>query len=53
MTWEQRWHPLWEEWVMVATHRGDRPWSGRKTVVERSEALHQAPTDGRVHEGAS
>lgn len=28
-TWEQRWHPLREEWVIVAAHRGDRPWSGK------------------------
>jgi UDPglucose--hexose-1-phosphate uridylyltransferase len=28
MTWEQRWHPLREEWVIVAAHRHDRPWSG-------------------------
>ena len=28
MTWEQRWHPLREEWIIVAAHRQDRPWSG-------------------------
>jgi UDPglucose--hexose-1-phosphate uridylyltransferase len=28
MTWEQRWHPLREEWVIIAAHRQDRPWSG-------------------------
>lgn len=28
MTWEQRWHPLREEWVVVAAHRQDRPWTG-------------------------
>src|SRR5687767_1076192 len=28
MTWEERWHPLREEWVIVAAHRQDRPWSG-------------------------
>jgi UDPglucose--hexose-1-phosphate uridylyltransferase len=26
--WEERWHPLREEWVVVAAHRQDRPWSG-------------------------
>lgn len=26
--WEQRWHPLREEWVVVAAHRQDRPWQG-------------------------
>lgn len=28
MTWEERWHPLREEWVIIAAHRQDRPWSG-------------------------
>ena len=28
MYWEERWHPLREEWVIVAAHRQDRPWSG-------------------------
>jgi UDPglucose--hexose-1-phosphate uridylyltransferase len=26
--WEQRWHPLREEWIIVAAHRQDRPWHG-------------------------
>jgi len=26
--WEQRWHPLREEWVIVAAHRQHRPWTG-------------------------
>ena len=26
--WEERWHPLREEWVIVAAHRQERPWSG-------------------------
>jgi UDPglucose--hexose-1-phosphate uridylyltransferase len=26
--WEQRWHPLREEWIIVAAHRQSRPWSG-------------------------
>lgn len=30
MTWEERWHPLREEWVIVAAHRQDRPWSGEQ-----------------------
>lgn len=37
MTWEQRWHPLREEWVMVAAHRNDRPWAG--TAVRRRGAI--------------
>src|SRR5450432_4034614 len=35
MIWEQRWHPLREEWVIVAAHRQDRPWSGE--TIERVE----------------
>ena len=34
--WEQRWHPLREEWVIVAAHRQNRPWLGemaRQTAV--------------------
>ena len=27
-TWEERWHPLREEWVIVAAHRNNRPWNG-------------------------
>ena len=30
MVWEQRWHPLREEWVIVAAHRQNRPWIGEK-----------------------
>ena len=26
--WEERWHPLREEWVIVAAHRQNRPWRG-------------------------
>ena len=27
--WEERWHPLREEWVIVAAHRQNRPWVGQ------------------------
>ena len=30
--WEQRWHPLREEWVVVAAHRQNRPWNGEMVV---------------------
>ena len=30
MIWEQRWHPLRREWVIVSSHRGDRPWQGER-----------------------
>ena len=26
--WEERWHPLREEWVIIAAHRQNRPWIG-------------------------
>jgi UDPglucose--hexose-1-phosphate uridylyltransferase len=31
--WEQRWHPLREEWVVVAAHRQDRPWQGERATL--------------------
>jgi UDPglucose--hexose-1-phosphate uridylyltransferase len=40
MTWEERWHPLREEWVIVAAHRQDRPWSG-ETLPSVSTPLPQ------------
>jgi len=36
--WEQRYHPLREEWVIVAAHRQNRPWIG-ETVVHREAPL--------------
>jgi UDPglucose--hexose-1-phosphate uridylyltransferase len=30
--WERRWHPLLQEWVILAATTADRPWSG--AVVE-------------------
>jgi len=41
--WEERWHPLREEWVIVAAHRQDRPWNGE--LVDRNHtplALYDA-----------
>jgi UDPglucose--hexose-1-phosphate uridylyltransferase len=38
MTWEQRWHPLREEWVIIAAHRQDRPWTG-ETVKQTAQPL--------------
>jgi len=37
MTWEQRWHPLREEWVIVAAHRQDRPWIGETVSGQESK----------------
>ena len=42
MTWEERWHPLREEWVIVAAHRQNRPWTG-ETLAGR-----EAPIPGYV-----
>ena len=39
-TWEERWHPLREEWIIVAAHRQSRPWLG--TVVDAPD--EQAPS---------
>jgi len=38
LVWEERWHALREEWVVVAAHRQDRPWIG-ETVEQRAPAL--------------
>jgi UDPglucose--hexose-1-phosphate uridylyltransferase len=35
--WEQRWHPLREEWVLYTAHRGTRPWLGEMKKNEASE----------------
>lgn len=32
--WEERWHPLREEWVIVAAHRQQRPWKGQTVSTE-------------------
>lgn len=37
MTWEERWHPLREEWIIVAAHRQDRPWSGNTITIDEEE----------------
>jgi len=55
--WEQRWHPLREEWVIVAAHRQDRPWRGetidgsgmRDSVLpEYDPECHFCPGNPRV-----
>jgi len=38
MVWEQRWHPLRREWVVVSSHRNERPWLGER-VSEPPRAL--------------
>ncbi len=52
--WEERWHPLREEWIIVAAHRQARPWIGA-TVETSAEATpayvptcYLCPTNERV-----
>jgi len=44
MYWEERWHPLREEWVIVAAHRQNRPWSG-ETIEHHEEPLPEYLAD--------
>ncbi|HKI34363.1 MAG TPA: galactose-1-phosphate uridylyltransferase [Gemmataceae bacterium] len=44
MTWEQRWHPLREEWVIVAAHRNHRPWTG-ETLPDRARGVPEYVAD--------
>jgi UDPglucose--hexose-1-phosphate uridylyltransferase len=52
--WEQRWHPLREEWVVMAAHRQDRPWQGERATVsaapvpEYVETCYFCPRNVRV-----
>jgi UDPglucose--hexose-1-phosphate uridylyltransferase len=54
MTWEERWHPLREEWVIIAAHRQERPWSGEtldaaeKTLPEYLPDCYLCPGNPRV-----
>ncbi len=38
MVWEQRWHPLRREWVIISSHRNERPWQGER-VAEPERSL--------------
>lgn len=38
MVWEERWHPLRREWVVISSHRNDRPWHG-ETVRDAASSL--------------
>jgi UDPglucose--hexose-1-phosphate uridylyltransferase len=52
--WEERWHPLREEWVILAAHRQNRPWSGETvattapTIVEYDPTCYLCPGNLRV-----
>ena len=37
MVWEERWHPLRREWVVISSHRDRRPWQG-ETVSDSQSA---------------
>lgn len=44
MTWEQRYHPLRDEWVVVAAHRQKRPWSGEQRAVTSAALPRHDPS---------
>ncbi len=52
--WEERWHPLREEWVIVAAHRQSRPWSGAEVGIQTPRppsfdpACYLCPGNARV-----
>ncbi len=41
--WEERWHPLREEWVILAAHRQNRPWDGEKVRHKERPAPEYSP----------
>ncbi len=43
LTWEERWHPLREEWVIVAAHRQNRPWLGETLAAEERPLPEYVP----------
>src|SRR5919204_946615 len=45
MVWEQRWHPLRREWVIVSSHRNERPWQGERIADRSAAALPQYVAD--------
>jgi UDPglucose--hexose-1-phosphate uridylyltransferase len=54
MTWEERWHPLRREWVVVAAHRQNRPWNSEQVehtarqTPEYVEDCYLCPRNRRV-----
>jgi UDPglucose--hexose-1-phosphate uridylyltransferase len=42
MVWEERWHPLRREWVIVSAHRNERPWQGER-LADSTRALPLPP----------
>jgi UDPglucose--hexose-1-phosphate uridylyltransferase len=43
LVWEQRWHPLREEWVLYTSHRGGRPWIGDTHAPPETDAPSYDP----------
>jgi UDPglucose--hexose-1-phosphate uridylyltransferase len=41
--WEERWHPLREEWVIIAAHRQSRPWQGQTVNTPQENVPEYAP----------
>ena len=41
--WEERWHPLREEWVIVAAHRQHRPWTGETVAAPAAARVAHDP----------
>lgn len=44
MTWEERWHPLREEWIIIAAHRQNRPWIG-ETIEKQADKTPEYVSD--------
>ncbi len=43
MLWEERWHPLREEWIIVAAHRQNRPWHGASVAGTAAAPPRHSP----------
>jgi UDPglucose--hexose-1-phosphate uridylyltransferase len=48
--WEQRWHPLRQEWVIVAAHRQQRPWNGEEVGEKVGETVAAAASKRTAYE---
>ena len=44
MVWEERWHPLRREWVVISSHRDQRPWLGETVSDDASPRVAHDPT---------
>lgn len=43
--WEQRWHPLRRQWVIVAAHRQERPWLGERVAGSGGQPIGRHDED--------